>query len=282
VLVFDPTLGTAPLRTLHGVDSVALDVTDHPLLVQVLAAPATTEPPPVTAGPPTPAPPPTDAPGAPASPPAAPNPPPAGPPPTTTPPPAAAPLVGVVNARTGASGTVPLEAAGGSGPGYLEWQYIYAGSDPLALSTAAANVFLHGGAGNDALQATAGRNVLDGGAGSNFLTGGSGANTFFTDARGEAVVWNTLRNFHAGDAVTLWGFDPAVSTLRWDDAPGGAPGSEGATLRANIVGGAGRAGDGIDASVTFAGLDVARARLLQIVTGTQPAGPYLYVYNPGV
>lgn len=36
VLVFDPTAGTEAVQTLHNVSQVALDLTDHPLLVEVL------------------------------------------------------------------------------------------------------------------------------------------------------------------------------------------------------------------------------------------------------
>ena len=69
-------------------------------------------------------------------------------------------------------------------------------------------MFLKGNAGDDALQVTSGSNVVDGGAGSNFLVGATGADggydTFFVDAcnAGQAT-WDTLVNFHVGDAVTL-------------------------------------------------------------------------------
>ena len=178
-----------------------------------------------------------------------------------------------------------MDPAGAGAPGYLDAQYIYAGSDGIALATAVPNVFLHSGSGNDALQVTSGSNVLDGGTGSNFLTGGaasSGTDTFFTDARGGPVVWNTIVNFHAGDAATLWGFTVGVSSYYWETASMGATGAQGATLRANIVGGAGRTGDGVDASITFAGMSVDQAKNLVVTTGRQPAGDYLYVYNQGV
>ena len=182
---------------------------------------------------------------------------------------------------TGATGTAALTVTGGT-PSYLDWQYIWSSPDTVALSTGAPNSFLHGGPGNDALQVTTGNNVLDGGTGSNFLVGGSGTDTFFTDARGSQVVWNTLSNFHAGDMATLWGFVSGVSSYYWEANPSGAPGSTGATLRADIVGGAGRDGSGIDASITFAGLSVAQAQKLVVSTGTQAAGPYLFLSNPGV
>jgi len=80
----------------------------------------------------------------------------------------------------------------------------------------------------------------------------------------------------------LWGFDTKVSSFHWESSVTGAAGAQGATLRADIVGGAGRTGNGIDASITFAEMSVQQAQGLQIATGTQPGGSYLYLYNPGV
>ena len=191
-------------------------------------------------------------------------------------------VIGSRDGTTGASAAINPAAPAAGSPNYLQWAYVYAGGDDVALSTQMPNVFLHAGAGTDAIQVSSGQNVLDGGLGSNFLTGGSGLDTFFTDSRAPGTVWNTIRNFHAGDAATLWGFTPGVSSYRWDTAPSGAAGSEGATLRANIVGGNGRTGDGIDASITFSGLSLEQARHLQFATGTQGAGSYLYIVNPGV
>jgi hypothetical protein len=205
---------------------------------------------------------------------------------SSTPPGTATPLAGAVvsylDTTTNQRGSLVMDTAPTSGAGYLKNQYIYAGSDNVVLSTQAPNVFIHSGSGNDAIQVATGRNVVDGGLGSNFLTGGTGQDTFFTDARRPGAVWNTIRNFHAGDAATLWGFANGVSSYRWDTALAGAAGSQGATLRANVVGGAGRTGNGIDASITFAGLSLQQARSLQITTGTQTGGTYLYIYNPGV
>lgn len=180
------------------------------------------------------------------------------------------------------SGVVAMDDPAANSPSYLHSQYIYAGSDGMAASVSSANVFIHTGSGDDAIQVSSGQNVLDGGLGSNFLTGGSGNDTFFTDARNPGVVWNTVLNFHAGDAATLWGFDTKVSSYHWDNSLSGAAGSQGATLRADIVGGSGRTGDGIDASITFAGLSLQQAKGLQVSTGVQPAGNYIYFYNPGV
>ncbi len=201
-------------------------------------------------------------------------------PPGTTP--SAGAFVSCVDTTTNQRGTIIMDPASISGPSYLKNQYIYAGSDNMVFSTQTPDVFIHSGSGNDAIQVASGRNVLDGGLGSNFLTGGTGQDTFFTDARTPGVVWNTIRNFHAGDAATLWGFAKGVSAYHWDTALAGAAGSQGATLRANIAGGAGRTGSGIDASITFTGLSLQQAHSLQVTTGTQAGNPYLYVYNPGV
>ena len=190
--------------------------------------------------------------------------------------------MGRTDTTSGVSSVVALDDPAAGSPNYIHGQYIYSGSDALAASIAAENVFIHTGSGDDAIQVASGQNVLDGGSGSNFLTGGSGADTFFTDARNPGVVWNTLRNFHAGDATTLWGFDAAVSSYHWDSSLSGAAGAQGATLRADIVGGAGRTGDGVDASITFAGMSLQQARGLQVSTGTQAGGNYMYLYNPGV
>lgn len=192
---------------------------------------------------------------------------------TTTAQPVAA--VAFADQTTGASGSHVLDASSIAGPGYLQWQYLDSGSDTLAMTAALPNVFLKGGGGTKALAATSGQNVLDGGTGSAFLTGGSGTDTFFVDVRGGRAVWDTLSNFRAGDAVTVWGWVPGSGTETLD-ALAGAPGQQGATLR--LAGGAG----GPVSSVTFAGLSADQITHLQTATGIVSGQPYLYVYNPGV
>lgn len=88
---------------------------------------------------------------------------------------------------------------------YLQKQFIYTGSDDIAVSANVPNVFIHGGSGNDAIEVGSGNNVIDGGQGSNFLVGGTGDDTFFLDARGGQATWGTLVNFHAGDAGNYLG-----------------------------------------------------------------------------
>ena len=138
-----------------------------------------------------------------------------------------------------------------SGPvSYLQAQYGYSGSDNVVLQAKVANVFLHSGAGEDALGAVAGSNVLNGGTGSNWLVGASGADggkdTFFVDGGNGQSTWDTLLNFHAGDMLTLWGYDGLSGSVSWSDSQGAA-GYHGATLTA-------RFGDaaGSNALITFA------------------------------
>lgn len=190
---------------------------------------------------------------------------------------ASLPWLAYTATASNSGGTVAMDDPGAGAPAYLQAQFINAGAAGEALSTQAPNVFIHGGSGDDAIQVSSGRNVLDGGLGSNFLVGGTGTDTFFTDARAPGTVWNTIRGLHAGDAATLWGFDPGVSSFRWEGGVAGVPGYQGATLRASIAG-----GTGVEASITFAGLGVQQAQGLQITTGTQPGGSYLYIYDPGV
>ena len=191
---------------------------------------------------------------------------------TTTAQPAAA--VAFTDRTAGASGSHAMDAAAG-GPGYLQWQYLDAGSDTVAMVSGLANVFLKGGAGSKALTASSGQNVLDGGTGSAFLTGGSGTDSFFVDVRGTAQVWDTLVNFRAGDSLTVWGWSPGSGT-ETIDALDGAAGSQGATLR--LAGAQG----GPVSSVTLAGLTADQAAHLQMSTGTSGGLSYLYFSNPGV
>lgn len=183
-------------------------------------------------------------------------------------------MVGFSDTTTGQNGAIKADYVGPASP--IEWQFISQSNDDMAFSTSAPNVFVHSGSGTDAIQVKTGKNVLDGGLGSNFLIGGDGNDTFFTDARGSGVTWSTLGNFHAGDAATLWGFVPGKSSYYWE-ANAGAAGFQGATLRADIDG-----NGSIDASITFAGLSLNQAQHLSTSTGTQQAGPYLYLFNPGV
>lgn len=154
---------------------------------------------------------------------------------------------------------------------YLQWQYVAAADTGVAMTANAPNVFLHGGAGDDALQAQSGQNVLDGGGGSNFLVGTTaGADTLFLDERAPAETWSTVVNFHAGDAVTVFGWT-AGAAASWADQDGAA-GYQGATLHIGLGG----AGAPVTASLTLAGLsmtDVTR----HVVTTNGVVGGEAYV-----
>jgi hypothetical protein len=135
--------------------------------------------------------------------------------------------------------------------------YINATTDGLNVSASTPDWFIHSGSGNDAIAASSGTNVLDGGTGSNFLTGGTGDDTFFVDDRGPTSdIWDTVNNFHAGDAATIWGVTPSDFNLAWVDGQGAA-GYTGLTLHATAVGVP-------TASLTLAGLtttDITDGRL---------------------
>lgn len=178
-----------------------------------------------------------------------------------------------------------------SGPmNYLQYQYIWSSTDNVAIGANRNNAFLHGGTGDDALAVQGGSNVLDGGAGSNFLVGGTGADggtdTFFVDGRasnvtnaqGAPVTWDTLVNFHHGNALTMFGFTAGVSTSPLSDGEGAA-GYTGVTIHSELGG----AGTGVNGSVTFAGISLAQAQAnFAFSYGTTNAGDnYMQVTYTG-
>jgi hypothetical protein len=201
--------------------------------------------------------------------------------PVITPPPGtqtavARPNFSYVDTTTGTSGT--SNGTGYTGPvSYIKQQYIWSGSNSVAIAADTSNVFMHGGPGDDALTAISGSNVLDGGSGSNFLVGAPGTDggfdTFFDDGRGAQVTWDTLVHFHHGDAATIFGFKGGLSTMQWADNEG-ATGYKGATLHSELGG----TGTGINATITFAGLSLSDAQAkLTISTGNIDGNAYLYL-----
>ena len=138
-----------------------------------------------------------------------------------------------------------------SGPvSYLQNQYFASGSDSLNIAATVANVYLCSSptSTGNLLAAFGGSNVLDGENGSNFLVGTtSGADTFFTDARSSSPVWNTIVNFHSGDAVTMWGVSAA--TALETQANAGAAGFTGYTIHADTLG-----NGSYSAAITLAGV----------------------------
>jgi hypothetical protein len=116
--------------------------------------------------------------------------------------------------------------------------------------------------------------VLDGGGGSNWLVGASGSDggtdTFFVDGRSGGNTWDTVLNFHAGDALTLWGYNSTIGSTQWKDNTG-ATGYTGATLSAKFGN-----GTGATALVTFAGLSLSSAHFA-MSSGSIEGAHYLYV-----
>ena len=181
--------------------------------------------------------------------------------------PAPATAIRYTNAATNVSGTDTGTAY--TGPvDYLQRQYIWGGTDAVAIAASTPNTFLKGGAAGDALLVSSGNNVLDGAGGSNFLIGGTGADggadTFFVDGRGGVETWSTIVNFHQGDQATIFGFHAGTSTRPYT-ADDGAVGYKGLTIHSELNG----VGTGIQASMTFTGLDQATADAhFSITTGT--------------
>ncbi len=172
---------------------------------------------------------------------------------------------------TGASSHPEGAAYTGATSG-VQQQLIYSGADAAAISASTPNVFIQGGTGSDAIAVSSGSNVIDGSLGSNFLVGGTGTDTFYVDGRGASPTWDTLVNFHTGDTLTLWGFDPSSSTMIWT-ASDGAPGYTGVTLHTDI------GAAGISASITFAGMTWSDKAKLVLTTGTQNGASYLNFAN---
>jgi hypothetical protein len=134
-------------------------------------------------------------------------------------------------------------------------QYVWNSGDSVAIGARSQSVFLEAGTADDALQATGGVNLLDGGAGSNFLVGSiAGTDTFSLDVSGPAPSWSTIVNFHAGDTAMLFGFQAGTSTQSLTEGEG-VGSYKGLTLHAELAG----AGSGVNASLTFAGIDRATA-----------------------
>jgi serralysin len=132
------------------------------------------------------------------------------------------------------------------------------------ISGSSGNDFINFLGGDDAVNAGAGDDVIDGGTGSNFLSGGAGKDTFFVDGRGGSTTWSTITDWETGEQLSLWGWNPDVSTSFWEKNAG-AEGFKGATLHADLD-----ANGVTDISVTWAGLTQD-----QIVTPTEFSDPQL-------
>lgn len=156
-------------------------------------------------------------------------------------------------------------------------QFMNITPDNLNIAAKADSLFIKTGAGNDAIALHGGTNVADAGGGSNFLTGAGGFDTFFLDARNipaassaagpvPGAIWDTIQEFGAGDAATLFGVGPGAA-FSWQ-RDGGAAGHTGLTLHATKQ-------NGSTASLTLAGID--NGSHLQLSFGSTGGASYLYV-----
>jgi V8-like Glu-specific endopeptidase len=161
----------------------------------------------------------------------------------------------------------------------LRNQYISTTTDNLAISATSPGWFIHSGGGTDAIAVSSGTNVLDGGTGSNFLTGGGGTDTFFVDDRGAtADIWDSINNFHAGDATTVWGVTQAGFNVAWADNQGAA-GFLGLTLHIAATGTPNAAALTL---VGFTQSDLQSGRLsVSFGTDAGSGSPYLYLTARG-
>jgi len=144
----------------------------------------------------------------------------------------------VTNMTTGVSDWENGQTYNGPVAG-LQNQFITVTADNANVTATKPNNFIHTGSGNDAIDLSlfggtgSGTNVVDGGSGSNFIkvsAFGNSVDTVFIDNRAAATdTWSTVSNFHAGDAVTIYGVTPSAVTLDWVDNQGAA-GFTGLTL----------------------------------------------------
>ncbi len=191
---------------------------------------------------------------------------------------------GVEHFPLASTGTVFTSTVGGSrtvdqvetyaGPvDYLQSQFIYDGSDPLAIAAQTPNIFIKSVAGSAAVQLLSGQNVVDAGHGSNFLISGTGQDVFYLDDRQPAVTWDTIVNFHSGDIVTLWGYQAGTSSYSWD-SNAGAPGYTGSTMRVDLAG-----TGNTEASITFAGKTTMDTANYAVTTGSIDGNSYMTIFG---
>ena len=155
---------------------------------------------------------------------------------------------------------------------YLQYQFIYDGSDALAMSAQSPNIFIKNVAGSAAVQLLSGQNVVDAGHGSNFLISGAGQDVFYLDARQLSPTWDTIVNFHTGDIATIWGYQDGVSSYRWEDNAG-ATGYTGRTLRLDITGN-GQSQE----SLTFAGKTATDTSSYAVTSGSIGGTNYMAIF----
>ncbi|HYZ64582.1 MAG TPA: hypothetical protein VE650_19185 [Acetobacteraceae bacterium] len=179
----------------------------------------------------------------------------------------------VVTSSVGGNSTIAQVETYGGPVDYVQCQFIYDGTAPVAIVAQTPNVFIKSTAGYAAVQLLSGQNVVDAGKGSNFLLAGTGQDVFFLDGRNLQETWDTIVGFKPGDIATLWGFKDGVSRYWWDDNSGVA-GFTGRTLRADLTG-----SGNIDASITFANTTQADTNRYALTTGTVGGNEYMTIFS---
>jgi hypothetical protein len=174
-------------------------------------------------------------------------------------------ITGVTSQETGQPYSGPVS--------YLTTEYVAITQDSLNITSAVPNAFIVTGLGDDAVDTSeaAGSNVISAGGGSNFITGGSGDNTVFVDVRDPVDVWDTITDFHADDAVTLYGMTPSQMYSWLDNL--GAIGYTGLTMMSGVPGQS-------NATLTMTGYstsDLNNGRLSVAYGGQETANPYLII-----
>jgi len=131
------------------------------------------------------------------------------------------------NQTTGQQSAQAGDPYTGPVPG-IQQEIILITGDNLNVKAQIPNVFIHTGSGNDAIDVSGvnGNNILDGFTGTNFLTGGLGLDTFFVDDRNASEdIFSTIKGFHSGDNVTVWGITKTnVNIATGNDVLPSAPG----------------------------------------------------------
>jgi hypothetical protein len=174
-------------------------------------------------------------------------------------------ITGVTTQEAGQAYTGPVT--------YLTSEYVAVTQDSLNITSSVPNAFIVTGAGNDAVDTSkaAGDNVISAGGGSNFITGGSGNTIMFMDIRSSVDVWDTNTDFHAGDAITLYGMTPSQMYSWWDNL--GASGYTGLTMLVQVSGQP-------NATLTMTGYstaDLSNGRLSMGYGGQDTTNPYLLI-----
>lgn len=153
----------------------------------------------------------------------------------------------------------------------VQSQYLYDGTAPLAIVAQQPNMLISSQATATAVQLTSGQNLINVPSGSTFVTSGSGNDQFLFHADQPQATWNTVVNFHAGDSITVFGFNTATGSNYWD-FNAGAAGYTGATLRMDLN----RDGK-IDSSITFTGKTSADIGHFSLVSGSVGGQSYLMI-----